>query len=480
MYPHLAESRAAPALRVQVIRSIAELQRHQPAYDAFVDRLPQTARLFYSLPWLETCSAVYLTPQRGMYFLLAWQGDHLVGVAPLQLEQKSLLRGRVRRVFCWGNVHGSFMLEGAFLVPEPAHVEPCIAAFAAHLLDRRSGAVDYFEFNYLHAPSPLFDAVQRHFPAQFDKEEHMPSYQMALPASFDAYAKTISGSTLSKVRNRWRALQKAGQVEFLPRSRLSEAELEEVMQLHAGRQEVLRERGRARQSVFRETTPRATYLKLLEQSAVDGSARHYLLKVDGHLVSFALGFHRGDTMIYHLVAFDPAWSRFEPGRVLLFLLIQAEIDGGQTRIIDALPGITKVKQDFSNAMRRYRSMAGVKPGSWRAAAKVGLWKAGVAAMERWRAWRDPAPESVPVHQADHAGDEPQPDAQPGDLGQRGAPGQAALQLRDQVGHGHVDEAAGRHHQQVRQGSLERPERVVPQHAADHRGQAGQGVQPQGT
>jgi CelD/BcsL family acetyltransferase involved in cellulose biosynthesis len=386
--PALFPDPAGAPLRVEVARSVADLRRHAAAYEAFAARLTQGGSLFYSLPWLEICTPVYVTPERGMYFLLAWQGDTLVGVAPLQLEQKSLTRGRVRRLFCWGNVHGSLMLEGRFLIPDAADIDRCIQAFAAHVLDPRSGAVDCFEFHYLDEQAPEFAAVQRHFRPQSAEPEEMPSYQMVLPATFEAYAETLGGSTLMKVRNRWRALQKAGRLEFLPVTRLSEAELAQVMQMHMGRQDLLRERGRTRQSLFQEPRLRDAHLRLLAQAADDGSARHYLLKVDGTLVCVGLGFHRGDTMIYHLTAFDPAWGRFEPGRVLWFLMLQAEIERGQTRLIDALPGITKVKQDFSNASRSYRCLAGTKPHSLRARVKVGTWRAGVAAAERLRGWRE--------------------------------------------------------------------------------------------
>lgn len=401
----------APApLRVEVARSVADLRRHAAAYEAFTARLTQGGSLFYSLPWLEIYTPVYVTPERGMHFLLAWQGDTIIGVAPLQLEQKSLSRGRVRRLFCWGNVHGSLMIEGRFLVPDPADIDRCIAAFASHVLDPRSGEVDCFEFHYLDEHAPEFAAVQRHFKPQSTEPEDMPSYQMVLPSTFDAYAQTLTGSALMKVRNRWRALQKAGRLEFLPVTRLSEAELAQVMQMHMGRQELLRDRGRARQSLFQEPRLRDAYLRLLEHAAADGSARHYLLKVDGKLVCFGLGFHRGDTMIYHLTAFDPDWGRFEPGRVFWFLMLQAEIERGQTRLIDALPGITKVKQDFSNASRTYRCLAGTKPHSLRARLKVGTWQAGVAAAERLRGWRERrhAPPAMPRPAAAVTGDASSP------------------------------------------------------------------------
>lgn len=376
-----------PSLRVEVVRSLTELARHAAAYDAFIGRMPDGANLFYSRPWLDIFSAAYVTPQRGLHFLLCWQGAELVGVAPLQLEQKSLSRGRVRRLFCWGNVHGSLMLEGAFLVVSPALTEPVIAAFAAHVLDPRSDAVDCFEFHYLNESSPVCDAVRRHFRVQQDEAEEMPSYQMLLAPTIDDYARTLSGSAVMKVRNRLRALQKAGRMEFIATQRLDPAELEQVIALHIGRQELLRDRGRARQSLFQEPHLRDAYLRLLDQSARDGSARHHLLKVDGHLVSFGLGYHRGDTMIYHLTAFDPDWSRFEPGRVFWYLLLDAVIQRGDTRLIDAMPGITKPKQDFCNTSRRYRCLAGTKPGSLRAQVKVGTWRVGVAAAERLRAWR---------------------------------------------------------------------------------------------
>jgi CelD/BcsL family acetyltransferase involved in cellulose biosynthesis len=380
----------APAgvLRVQVARSVADLRQHAAAYEALLQRLPDGAGLFYTLPWLEILSAVYVTPQRAMHFLLAWRGSALVGVAPLQMERKSLSRGGVRRLFCWGNVHGSLMLEGGFLIPEADEVERCIAAFAAHALDPRDGAADFFEFHYLDEAAPAFGALQRRFRPQAGEPEDMPSYQIRLPERFEDYAPTVSTATLANSRNRWRALQKAGKVEFLPVQALAQDELEQVMQVHASRQSLLRERGRTRQSLFQDPVTRSAYLRLLAQTAKDGSARHYLIKADGRVIAFGLGFLYRGTYVFHLTGFDQAWSRFQPGRVLLFLMVQDAISRGDTRLIDMLPGITKVKQDFSNASRTYRSLSGTRTGSLLSRAKVRAWRLSVATAERLRHWRD--------------------------------------------------------------------------------------------
>jgi CelD/BcsL family acetyltransferase involved in cellulose biosynthesis len=385
-----AAARAA-GLRVTVARSVAELRTQAAAYQALLQRMPPgTIGPFYTLEWLEILAPVYVTPERGMHFLLAWQGDTLLGVAPMQLEQKSLSRGRVRRLFCWGNQYGSLMLEGNFLIPEPGDVDRCMAAFAAHVLDTRSGAVDCFEFHYLREDTPVFAAVQRHFRPQASEPEDMPSFQVRVPASFDTYTATLSTGMLAGVRNRWRALQKAGRVEFVALQELAPEDLEQVMQVHSARQDALRERGRTRQALFQDPCTRAAYLRLLEQTARDGSARHYLIRCDGKMVAFGLGYHYRGTWLFHLTGFVQEWGRFQPGRVLLYLMMQDLIGRGDTQLVDMLPGITKVKQDFSNLSPTYRCVSGTKTGSLRSRVKVGTWRAGVAAAQRWRGWRERA------------------------------------------------------------------------------------------
>jgi len=73
------------------------------------------------------------------------------------------------------------------------------------------------------------------------------------------------------------------------------------------------------------------------------------------------------------------------------------------------------------------------------------------------------------------GNHEQARGQPEDLRHRLAPAQALLQLRDQIGHGHVDKAAGRHHHQVRQVLLPLADQHIAQHATHHGSQARQGV-----
>ena len=122
---------------------------------------------------------------------------------------------------------------------------------------------------------------------------------------------------------------------------------------------------------------------------------------------------------------------------------------------------------FSSAIHRLRRGPTAVP-AWAAARRGAPRRCGDVLVEcrpcSMRSWPTSPRSGPPASQASCAS--------------RLAPGQPALQLRQQVGHGDVDEAARRHHQQVREQLLPRADDEVAEHAAHHRGQARQRVEQQ--
>lgn len=352
------------AWRVEVADSFEALERHRAAWDALLDALPDDRGLFFRLPWMRAMAPTYLGGRRRMHVLLAWCGDRLAGVAPMTVETRAWWRGGIRRAAFWGTVAGSSRMEGDFLVPDRQDVGPCMRAFAEALRDPRTGA-DWLDLQYFRDASHCREAFVTEAGLTPLHEEAMHTHWACLPASFEAYTATLKRAMLSKAQNRVRAARRDLGAWLECVDRLSPEDLAQVEALHVQRQTDLSSRGRERESLFLSPAERASYLERLERAAQDGSARHYLLKgADGRVLAFSLCFHAGRTLFFHLTAFDGALARYELGRVLMLLKIEAEIARGDTDRIDMLPGTTRVKEDFGNVVSGYRRYQGLRPGSW--------------------------------------------------------------------------------------------------------------------
>ncbi|SIR43445.1 Acetyltransferase (GNAT) domain-containing protein [Sphaerotilus natans] len=384
------ELMASPALpRITVVAHPDELSAHAIAIHDLLDRVPDGRGLFYQPEWVRLMAPLFLQSGRRMHFLLAWRGERLIGMAPLVIEQRPWVRGHVRRVWFWGKVQGSLALEGDFLVPEATDVRPCARAFVAHLRGP-SAPADYIELAYFRGASPCqvaFEAASHIAPEQI---EPMVSHWAVLAPTFDAYCATLKKSVLGKVMNRLRAAERDLGAHLTCVSRLSADELEQVEALHVQRQRELAGKGRERHSLFEIPAESGIYHAMLETASQRGWARHYLLKSgEGRVLAFALCFHFAGTLFFHLTAFDSAHAKYEPGRVLMLLKIQAEIARGDTHHIDMMPGTTKIKEDFGNHVFSHRRYLAVNTGSLMSRLRCGVWQGQTAWLERLRALRSP-------------------------------------------------------------------------------------------
>ena len=278
-----------------------------------------------------------------------------------------------------GAVDGSLLLEGDLLFPRASDAE-CGALAVVRWLASGASVVDRMDLKYFREISTSRNAFVAAARPDTVRLEPMRTHRTQMAASYPEHLALLKKPMLTNVQNRQRALERDLGAELVCRERLSDDELAQVEQLHIKRQQQLMAGGRKRYSLFENAVERQCYRDMLEVAANEGTGRHYLLKADGKIIAFGLCFHKQRTLVFHLTAFDPELGRYSLGRVFELMKIRAEIERGETDVIDMLPGTTQVKEDFGTEVFshfRYQGYCRRTIGSrvrqwvWVATGKVG-------------------------------------------------------------------------------------------------------------
>ncbi len=342
--------KAAPPIRIEKITSIEQLLgMHGQAYSTLIAGLLNGLSLPYCPEWMRSVAPLYLASNKRLFFLLAWRGSELIGVAPLMIEQKGLAAGRLRRLYFWGGIQGTLNnMTGDFLIPDTDNITPCLQAFKNYLYGASSKHWDFLELSYFSQASKNLPAFLQVFPHAASKTESMQTFIIDLPASFQEYCDGLPRKPFSDTKRCRRKLYESGaSIEICQLQTLSPEVIAELSTRHNQRQDELRTRGAARYSIFHQPRERKAFLELLERAAASGMTRHYLLKINNKLAAFFINFVTQDTLHLFLTAFDTEYSEFAPTKVLLLHVCENELVNLHTRRINLSTGESRYKREFS-------------------------------------------------------------------------------------------------------------------------------------
>lgn len=82
--------------------------------------------------------------------------------------------------------------------------------------------------------------------------------------------------------------------------------------------------------------------------AREGWFRGYLLRSEEHVIAFVIGFQSDGIYDYMKIGYDPKWSEFSPGNVMLYRLIEDVCTHDPAAVIDFGGGDSQYKQVFGN------------------------------------------------------------------------------------------------------------------------------------
>lgn len=316
----------ASALSIELschsLDSLRQLEELSQEWSQLWSRCPE-ATPFQSPDWLVPYWAHL---GEGHLWVLAFrQGDRLVGLAPLSIFTQP--ETGERHLFLLGTGTTDY-LDVLF---EPGFAVEC-AALLYDVLESNWEQWDMCDFQQLRTGSVLLvqDTLPR-WTGQIHVQEVCPV--LALPKTISELPARVPTRMLEKLRYYRRRLQKLGPVSV----QLAEPDtLDELfrrfLELHGARWAI-----RAAEGVLADRRVRDFHSDCARRMLASGMLRLYALQVQRETIASLYAFaHHGHTYFY-LSGFDPAFSAYSPGTLLIGHAIEDAIREG-AEVFDFLRG----------------------------------------------------------------------------------------------------------------------------------------------
>jgi hypothetical protein len=146
----------------------------------------------------------------------------------------------------------------------------------------------------------------------------VPHHLVRLTGDFEEYLATLGGRSRRKLRNAVRKLE-AHAGESLAMDRITRREQLPDFFRHAETVSRKSWQGTQLGEIVRATEED---LDVYAEHADRGWLRSYVLRAGDEPIAFVQGFQAAGTYYYNQIGYDPAWAEHDPGKVLLFRLIE--------------------------------------------------------------------------------------------------------------------------------------------------------------
>jgi len=298
--------------------------------------------IFLTWEWLSTWWKHY-GKERKPIILLAEDTNEIVAIAPLMHSVHKLFGLKLRKMeFIGTEAHTDY---SNFILTEGK--EQSLKLFLKYLTNL---AWDCLELREIPETADSLLCLRK-----ISKEMYMPDQRVAskcpyisLPDSWDAFSKTLSGDMRRNLRRRMKRLRERYKVEFKKQNDLES--LEEAMKtfffLHQKRW-----RSKGLLGSFGRDPKFCDFLLDISRCFAE---RNWLnlsfLTINDRPVASALCFEYNKTLYYYHPGFDPEYSKFGVGNLLIEHLIEYSIRKGLKKF-DFLKGAESYKSDWAQMSR---------------------------------------------------------------------------------------------------------------------------------
>ena len=274
--------------------------------------------------------------------LAAYEGDLLVGIAPMFIERMTLKGIPFFNIMRFmgtpeSDYHAFILRQG--------YQEKALSALLTALKQYNWDIAWLSDVKPDTSTADLLTKCLKAGGLHFMERQHTPCPYIILPPLYDDYIKSLSKSIRLNSNNYYNKMLGVGKVAvetFSQESNVAEG-MDYFFSLHRQRWEMKGEGGALKnehiQSFHHEVAAGLfNYLRLS------------FLIVDGLRISVMYGYRYKDTEYNYLPGFDSNWSKYRPGTILLLKLIENAISAGVS-CFDFMRGDEEYKYHFTETTR---------------------------------------------------------------------------------------------------------------------------------
>ncbi len=333
-------------MRKEIIASSEAFEAIKQEWKALVARLPDHTIFMtweWQYLWWETYAERFKNAR--LRILTYYDEGQLVAILPYFVYDEPMGPFTLRKAaYLASKIESSDYLD---IITLPQYRE----YFEAHLVDDLKSLAhdaDVIELNHCLPESIMYQIFQGHSNGNHYVEKFRVCPYVELPESFDAYLKQLSANFRSNVRRRTKKLliKEKARFELVNETEDIDSVITSVFHLHEKRARqkgldtkfVPELRQKFHQQVAQALVPQG-YIKLFQ-----------LTSRNGEKIASLYCFDYGKTLAYFQSGFDPAWSNYSPGLVILGKAIEFAIQQGY-RIFDFMRGGEAYKKNWGTIDR---------------------------------------------------------------------------------------------------------------------------------
>jgi CelD/BcsL family acetyltransferase involved in cellulose biosynthesis len=283
---------------------------------------------------------------KNLLLLVAYKNTKAVGIAPLMIKTRKV-KGLIplREITFLGDELSDF---SDFIIGEDRR--EVVDEFVSYFLKTKH-LWDELKLKNIPQDSPnlriLVEALKKRG-FKVSKFEHTKCFYIDIEnQSWESYYKTTSKKFVQRDLNRLKnKIERLGGWKFYRNTGVNVEKLAQVIRnLHIKRQKQL-----GRKSLFENSKELAFILDVMHLFKDQDFLDYAILKVQGKIVSYTLGFKYNNILYWWNTGFDPAFSEISPTKVLLYLLLKSCFEEGLAEF-NFMRGETEYKQKWTKTFR---------------------------------------------------------------------------------------------------------------------------------
>jgi len=290
-----------------------------------------------------------------LLILLAEDQEKLVGIAPLMYYVDKTFGLRTRKIQLIGTPQSDY---GDFILVEKK--EQCLTAFVNYILNKPYESWDCIELKDIpeNSETPvLLQKIGKIVTVANIRVIHECPY-LPVPASVSELINSLSGKFKKNLRRSQKQLEQNCKLKFIDYSspKLCLEGMKNLFELHQKRWTACGELG-----VFTDQVVRDFHLNIAESFSRKGWLGLYAMLTNDEIVACLYGFKYQSKFYYYLSGMNPFYSKYGPGNLLIFFVLQKCINEG-LKEFDFLRGEEEYKTRWTSLSRKNFDVVFVKNG----------------------------------------------------------------------------------------------------------------------